>query len=289
MNADSIRTIGVVGAGSMGAGIIQQAAVHGFRVRVLEVSEAAWERGRNIMRKSLARLARRGALSEAQGEAAAGRISFSTEAASFSDADHVIEAVIEEFGVKNELFGRLDGICKPEAIFSSNTSSLSITELAAATQRRDRFVGMHFFNPVPLMKLVEVIPGLETAPETVEATKALAGRLGKEPVVCKDSPGFIVNRILMPMLLDAVRVYEEGLASAEDIDKALKLGGGLPIGPLELIDYAGVDVMCFVGNAFYEYMKEPRFAPPPLLRKMVKAGMLGRKSGRGFYEYEEKD
>ncbi len=289
MSAESIRTIGVAGAGSMGAGIIQQCAVNGYRVRVIEVNDAAWQRGRSIIEKSLARLVKGGKLTDADVAAVWERISFSTDHGSFADVDFVIEAVIEEFELKKTLFEKLDAVCGPHAIFASNTSSLSITELAATTKRRDKFVGMHFFNPVAMMKLVEVIPGIETSEATVDVAQAVVRRIGKEPVTCKDAPGFIVNRLLIPMLIDAVRLVEAGVATPADIDKAMKLGAGMPMGPLELIDYTGADISYFVGNVFFDYMREPRFAPPHLLRKMVKAGLLGRKTGKGFYDYAQKD
>ncbi|GAB4254337.1 MAG: 3-hydroxybutyryl-CoA dehydrogenase [Thermoleophilia bacterium] len=288
MKADDVKIIGVCGAGTMGAGIAQQAAVSGYAVRVLDVDDAAWVRGLGIITKGLDRMLAKEKITPADKDAILGRITYSTEAGALAEADYVIEAVFEDYEVKRALFTRLEAVCRPEVVFATNTSSISITEIAAASGRPDRVVGMHFFNPVPVMKLVEVIPALQTAPETVDLATELTQRLGKTPVACKDTPGFVVNRILVPMMIDAARVYEAGVASAEDIDTAMKLGANLPMGPLELMDFTGVDIAYHVGNVLYEYTKEQRFSPPTIMRKMIKAGHLGRKTGKGFYDYGEK-
>lgn len=288
MKADDVKVIGVCGAGTMGAGIAQQAAISGYEVTVLDVDDAAWTRGLGIITKGLDRMLAREKITQGQKDAVLARISYTTDAAGLAVADYVIEAVFEEYEVKKELFGRLESSCRPEVVFATNTSSISITEIAAATARPDRVVGMHFFNPVPVMKLVEVIPALQTAPETVELATELTGRLGKTAVACQDTPGFVVNRILIPMMIDAARVFEAGVASAEDIDTAMKLGANLPMGPLELMDFTGVDIAYHVGNVLYEYTKEQRFSPPTIMRKMIKAGHLGRKTGKGFYDYAGK-
>lgn len=288
MKAEDIKTIGVCGAGTMGAGIAQQASVSGYTVKVLDVDDAAWARGLAIITGGLDRMLAKEKITQADKDAILGRISYSTDASAFADVDYVIEAVFEDLEVKRELFAKLEGVCRPEVVFATNTSSISITEIAAASSRPERVVGMHFFNPVPVMKLVEIIPALQTAAESVELATAVTEGLGKTAVPCKDTPGFVVNRVLIPMLIDAARVYESGVASAEDIDTAMKLGAGLPMGPLELMDFTGVDIAYHVGNVLFEYTKEQRFGPPTIMRKMVKAGHLGRKTGKGFYEYEQK-
>ena len=285
MKAEDIKTIGVCGAGTMGAGIAQQASVSGYTVKILDVDDAAWARGLAIITGGLDKMLAKEKISQADKDAVLSRISYSTDAAAFSDVDYIIEAVFEDLEVKRELFAKLESVCRADVVFATNTSSISITEIAAASSRADRVVGMHFFNPVPVMKLVEIIPALQTAPASVELATAVAVALGKTAVPCKDTPGFVVNRILIPMLIDAARVYESGVASAEDIDTAMKLGAGLPMGPLELMDFTGVDIAYHVGNVLYEYTKEPRFSPPTIMRKMVKAGHLGRKTGKGFYDY----
>jgi 3-hydroxybutyryl-CoA dehydrogenase len=288
MTIETITTVGVCGAGSMGAGITQIAAQAGFQVKVVDVSEAVWGRAGKTIAKSLERMLKKELITEAQMQETLSRISFSTDVASLAGVPFVFEAVFENIDVKKELFGKLDAVCGDDVVYATNTSSLAITEMAAMVKRPAKFVGMHFFNPVPMMKLVEVIPSLQTEAATTELALAMAARIGKTAITCKDTPGFVVNRLLVPYMLDAVRLLEEGVASAEDIDTAMKLGCGMPMGPLELQDFAGTDIGYHVGNIFYEYMKEARFAPPGLLRNMVKAGYLGRKTGRGFFDYSEK-
>lgn len=288
MNIADIKTVGMAGAGSMGVGIIQIAATAGLQVKVVDVSPAIWERGEKAIAKSLERIVKKGAITEEDMKKIIGRISFSTDAATLADVPFIFEAVFEDLSVKKELFGKLDAVCGDDTIYATNTSSLAITEMAALVKRPAQFVGMHFFNPVPVMKLVEVIPGLQTAEGTKLLALDMAKKIGKTAITCKDTPGFVVNRLFVPYILDAVRLLEEGVASAEDIDTAMKLGCGMPMGPLELQDFAGVDIGYHVGNIFYEYMKEARFAPPGLLRNMIKAGYLGRKTGKGFYDYSDK-
>lgn len=289
MKFEDIKKIGVCGAGSMGSGIIQVCAMAGYEVQVLEVSEEAWGRGKKLIDKSLSRLLKKEKISQDEYNAIWDRIKFSTDVAPFKDVDFVIEAVFEKMEVKKEAYDKLASVLKDDVIIASNTSSISITELASETDRPDKFVGMHFFNPVQIMKLVEVIPALQTTDETVEIAMKLGEKIGKVPIKCKDTPGFVVNRILVPMMLDACRLVDEGVASVEDIDKAMKLGAGWPMGPFELMDFTGVEIAYYVGEIFYEYMKQPHFNPPGLMRKMVKAGYLGRKAGKGFYDYSEKD
>ena len=288
MTIENITTVGVCGAGSMGAGITQIAAQAGFFVKVVDVSEAVWGRAEKTIAKSLERMLKKEVITEAQMKETLARISFSTDAASLAGVPFIFEAVFENIDVKRELFGKLDAVCGDDVIYATNTSSLAVTEMAAMVKRPAKFIGMHFFNPVPMMKLVEVIPALQTEAATTELALAMAAKIGKTSITCKDTPGFVVNRLLVPYMLDAVRLLEEGVASAEDIDTAMKLGCGMPMGPLELQDFAGADIGYHVGNIFYEYMKEARFAPPGLLRNMVKAGYLGRKTGKGFFDYSDK-
>jgi 3-hydroxybutyryl-CoA dehydrogenase len=237
---------------------------------------------------SLARIVKAGRITEADAKAARGRISASTSLADLKDSDLVIEAVLEIADVKRHVFEELDTVCPASTIFASNTSSLPIIDMAIRTKRTDRFAGLHFFNPAPVMQLVEVVRALTTSDETVETLRAFVQKLGKTPVVSKDVAGFIVNRLLVPYMLDAIRVLEQSVATAEDIDTAVKLGLRHPMGPFELLDYTGLDIALHVGDIFFEEFKEPRMAPPALLRRMVAAGHLGRKTGRGFYEYDEK-
>lgn len=289
MGIENIKIIGVCGSGSMGAGIIQVAAQSGFNVKVLEANDAAIKRGKSIIEGSLNKLVDKGKLTKEDKETVLSKISFTTNHNDFTDVDFVIEAVFENIDVKKELFQKLDMVTKENVVYASNTSSLSITEMASFCKRPSKFIGMHFFNPVPVMKLVEVIPALQTDAETIELAKTLAAKFGKTSVLCKDTPGFIVNRLLVPMMLDAARLYEAGVASAEDIDNAMVLGTNMPMGPLKLMDFTGVEIAYYVGNIFYEYTKDPRFNPPDIMRKMVKAGWLGMKAGKGFYDYTKKE
>jgi 3-hydroxybutyryl-CoA dehydrogenase len=280
-----IEKVGVVGCGLMGSGIAQVAAGAGLSTVVVEVDEARLKEGMGRIDSFLEKGVARGKLTPEQKQDVLSRIEATTSLQKLADVDVVIEAVLEDLAVKKELFGKLDSILRPEAIRCSNTSSLCITEMAAGTRHPERFVGLHFFNPVPLMKVVEIIPGLATEPKAAEAVFGLARRLGKTPVAAPDRPGFIVNRLLVPYLLDAIRALEEGVGSKEDIDAGMKLGCGYPMGPFELLDFVGLDTTYYIANIMFDEFREKRFAPPPLLRRMVQAGRLGRKSGKGFYEY----
>jgi 3-hydroxybutyryl-CoA dehydrogenase len=277
--------IGVAGAGLMGSGIAQAAAASGFATVVRDVSQAALQRGEAAVRSSLDRLVARDKLDARDREAALGRLTWTTDLGALGDCRLVIEAVPEDPALKRALWHDLDGCCPPATIFASNTSSLSITGLAAASGRPDRFVGLHFFNPVPLMPLVEVVRGLSTSAETFDAAMAFVRRLGKEPIVARDRSGFIVNRLLVPYLLDAVRALEEGTGSVADIDRGMQLGCGHPMGPFTLLDLIGLDTTLSIGEILFQEFGDARFAPPRLLRRMVAAGLHGRKSGRGFYDY----
>ena len=283
----AIERVGIVGFGQMGSGIAQVCAIAGLDVLAREIDQKFIEKGFSRIDSSLARLVKSGKASEDDAKKARGRIRGTTALADFNDRDLVIEAVIEVIDAKKEVFEQLDGVCPPSTIFASNTSSLTIIEIAAATKRPDRFAGLHFFNPPVVMQLVEVVKAITTSDATMETLRAFVTRLGHTPVVCKDTPGFIVNRLMIPIMLEAVRALEQGVATAEDIDKAVKLGLRHPMGPFELIDYTGLDINLHVANAFFEEFRDPAWAPPPLLKRMVLAGHLGVKTGKGFYEYDE--
>lgn len=280
-----IRTVAVLGCGLMGSGIAEIAAKAGYRTRVREVTEEFAQKGRASIEKSLGRAVEKGKLEAASRDEILGRISMTTSLEELADADVVIEAVTEDIQLKNEMFRTLDRVCGEHTIFASNTSSLTIAEMAAATNRPHRFVGLHFFNPVPVMKLVEVVRTIAVEQEVFRTAYDFARSLGKEPVEAKDTSGFIVNRLLVPYMLDAIRCLEQGLASTEDIDKSMTLGTGYPMGPFTLSDFVGIDTLYKIAEIMFEEFREPRFAPPPLLRRMVTLGMYGRKTKRGFYDY----
>ncbi len=281
-----VKKIAVFGTGSMGSGIIQTAAMSEIAVVAIDNALSSVEMSRKIIMKSLARFDKKGKLRETV-EKIIGRIEFTTDLQKSSDAEFVFEAVFEDLNVKSELYKKINDIIPKSVPFASNTSSLSITELARKSGREENFVGMHFFNPVPMMKLVEITPALQTSGETVKIAEAVAKLLGKTGIVCKDSPGFIVNRILVPYMLEAARVYDAGIASVEEIDTAMKLGAGVPMGPLELMDFTGVDIAYFVGHILYDETKDKKFLPPNGMEKMIQAGWLGRKTGKGFYDYSK--
>jgi 3-hydroxybutyryl-CoA dehydrogenase len=282
-----IKTVGVVGCGLMGSGIAQVCAEAGYTVRVREVSDELVTRGLGKIEGFLKKAVDKGKLTPERMREVAGRLHGTTSLDALADCDVVIEAVVESLDLKREVYQALDKACPAHTLFASNTSSLSITEMAATTRRGDRFVGLHFFNPVPLMKLVEVVRSPLTSAESFERAFAFAKSLGKTPVKASDKTGFIVNRLLVPYLLDAVRALEEGVASAADIDEGMKLGCGHPMGPLTLLDFVGLDTTYFIANIMFEEFREKRFAPPPLLKRMVQAGMHGKKTGRGFYDYSQ--
>ncbi|PJA27787.1 MAG: 3-hydroxybutyryl-CoA dehydrogenase [candidate division Zixibacteria bacterium CG_4_9_14_3_um_filter_46_8] len=279
--------IGIVGCGQMGSGIAEVAAKAGLTVIAREINDELLSKGKGRIEKSLAKAVEKGKLSAEEKSTVMGRIKFTTGIGDLCGCDLVIEAATEDIKTKLGIFIELDKVCKPEAVLASNTSSLSITELAAGTSRPGKFLGMHFFNPVPVMKLVEVVRTVATDEQVIQAAKGFAEQVGKVPVLAKDGGGFIVNRLLVPYLFDAITVYQNGLASREDIDNGMKFGCGHPMGPLELNDFIGLDTMFYIGEILFEEFKEPRFAPPPLLKRMVQAGFLGKKTGRGFYDYRK--
>jgi 3-hydroxybutyryl-CoA dehydrogenase len=283
----AIEKVGVVGCGLMGSGIAQVAAAAGCQVTVREVSPQLVEKGLQSIEKNLGRLVEKGKLAAAERDQIRGRLRGTTNLEDLKHSDLIIEAIIEQLPAKRELWSALDKICPKQTIFASNTSSLSITEMATFTTRPDRFCGMHFFNPVPVMQLVEVIRTISTDPKVFDELVAFGAKLGKTVVRTSDRGGFIVNRLLVPYILDAVRALEEGVASVVDIDNSMKLGCGHPMGPLTLLDFVGLDTTYYIANIMFDEFKEKRFAPPPLLKRMVLAGWNGRKAGRGFYDYSD--
>jgi len=285
MRPEDVRTIGVVGCGIMGSGIVEVCAKAGFQVITVEVNDEAMARGRRRVETSMARAVERGKLDPAQHDAALARITSSTSLDDLSDADLVIEAATESLVTKLGIFARLDEITRPDVVLTTNTSSLPIAELATVTKRSEQIIGLHFFNPPPVMKLLEIVRALTTSDETVAFARALGARLGKTTVLAKDRAGFIVNFLLIPYLNSAIRMLDEGFATREDIDAGVELGLGHPMGPLKLLDLIGLDTAVHVSNVLYDEFKDPIYAAPTLLKRMVTAGYLGRKSGRGFYEY----
>ncbi len=282
----AIKQVGVIGCGLMGAGIAQVAAQAGFPTIVIEANDALLQRGLGGLRSTLDGLVGRGKLDSRARDETLARLTGTTRLEDLAGVDLVVEAITENQPLKNETFAKLDRTCAPHAILASNTSSCNVTGMAAATKRAPQVIGLHFFNPVPLMKLVEVVRTIMTDDATVATATEWVRALGKVPVQTKDSTAFIVNRLLVPYLLDAIRLYEGGLASLEDIDQAMKLGCGYPMGPFTLLDLVGLDTTMFVAEVMFEEFREPRYAPPPLLKRMVMAGRLGRKTGRGFYSYD---
>jgi 3-hydroxybutyryl-CoA dehydrogenase len=283
----ALKRVGVVGCGLMGSGIVQVSAQSGIETWVREVDQPTLEKGLGRIRKFLEDGVAKGKVAAADKDKTLANIKGTTKLEDLAACELVVEAVVESIAAKREVFLVLDKIVQPDAVLASNTSSLSITEIAATTGKPERVLGLHFFNPVPLMKLVEIIRALPTSNEAFERARGFVEQLGKTAVVCKDTPGFVVNRLLVPYLLDAVRLLESGVASREDIDNGMKLGCGYPMGPLTLLDFVGLDTTYYIANIMFEEFRQPQFAPPPLLKRMVLAGYTGRKSGRGFYEYSK--
>lgn len=284
-----IAKVGVVGCGLMGAGIAEVCARAGYRTRVREVDDGLLSKGLARLRASLAKAVERGKLSQEGMDEALERISGTIDLADFRDCDIVIEAAIEKMEEKRQIFSTLDAVCPPHSILASNTSSLPVVEMAAATKRPDRVVGLHFFNPAPVMKLVELVQTITASDETIATARSFAESLGKTVILAKDTPGFVVNLLLVPYLLDAVRALEKGVASREDIDQGMVLGCGHPMGPLALLDMVGIDTCYYIANIMFDEFKEARYAPPPLMRRMVMAGHCGRKTGKGFYDYSKQE
>src|SRR4029453_10173584 len=283
-----IKSVGVLGCGLMGSGIAEVCARAGLKTVVREVDQGFLDKGLAKIHGSLSKAVEKGKLSPEARDQTTANLSGTTRFEDLAGCELVIEAIVENLEEKRRTFGALDGLLKPEAMMASNTSSLTLTQLAAGTSRPDRFVGLHFFNPVPVMKLVEVVRTILTSDEAFETAMGFARAVGKEPIACKDNSGFVVNRLLVPYLLDAIRALEEGVGSVEDIDKGMQLGCGYPMGPFTLLDFVGLDTTYFIANIMFEEYREKRFAPPALLKQMVQAGRLGRKSGRGFYDYAKK-
>jgi 3-hydroxybutyryl-CoA dehydrogenase len=282
-----IEKVGVLGGGLMGSGIAQVSAAAGFPTIVREVSDQLGDKSRAGITKMLTKGIERGKVTEAQKDTTLGNLTFTTDVGELAQCDIVIEAVVEDLALKNELFKELNGVCSPDTIFASNTSSLTIAAMAAACGRPDKMLGLHFFNPVPLMKLVEVVRTITTSDETAESAFDFVKRLGKEPIRAKDSSGFVVNLLLVPYMIDAINALESNVASVEDIDKGMQLGAGYPMGPFTLLDFVGLDTTYKIAEIMFDEYREKRYAPPPLLKRMVMAGMYGRKSGKGFYDYSQ--
>jgi len=282
-----IRKVGVLGCGLMGSGIAQVSAMAGYPTIVKEAADEFLQKGMAAIEKSLGKFVEKGSLTAEQRAEMLARLKGTTRFEDLSDCDIVIEAITENLQVKRETYAALDETVKPEAVFASNTSSLSITELMMATKRVDRFIGLHFFNPVPLMKLVEVVGTITTSSEVLDRAMKFVASLGKVPIRTSDRSGFIVNRLLVPYLLDSIRALEEGVGTVEDIDKGMKLGCGYPMGPFTLLDYVGLETTYYIANIMFEEFREKRFAPPPLLKRLVLAGHHGRKTGRGFYDHSD--
>jgi len=282
-----IRKVGVLGGGLMGSGIAQVSAMAGFQTIVREMSDELSDKSRSGIGKVLAKGIEKGKVTPDQREAALGKLSFTTDLSALAGCDIVIEAVVEDLEMKNAMWKELNGICPPETIFASNTSSLTIAAMAAACGRPDKMLGLHFFNPVPLMKLVEVVKTITTSDDTFDTAFDFAKRLGKEPIRAKDNSGFVVNLLLIPYMIDAINALEANVASVEDIDKAMQLGAGYPMGPFTLLDFVGLDTTYKIAEIMFDEYREKRYAPPPLLKRMVIAGMYGRKSGKGFYDYSQ--
>ncbi|HST59746.1 MAG TPA: 3-hydroxybutyryl-CoA dehydrogenase [Longimicrobium sp.] len=282
-----IKRVGVLGCGLMGSGIAQVCAAAGYETLVREVSDELCERGIGGIGKQLGKSVEKGKLAAEERDAIVGRLKGTTKLEDLAGCDIIIEAVVEDLALKNQMWQTLDGVCGPETIFASNTSSLTIADMAAATRRPERMVGLHFFNPVPVMKLVEVVKTIATDPAVFDTAFEFARSLGKEPIVCKDNSGFVVNLLLVPYMMDAIRALSEGVASITDIDKGMQLGTGYPMGPFVLCDFVGLDTLDKIGGIMFDEYKEKRYASPPLLKRMVSLGYFGRKSGKGFYDYSQ--
>ncbi len=280
-----IKKVGVLGCGLMGSGIAQVCAQAGFETVVREIDQKFIDKGFGAIEKNLSKAVGKGKMTQVDKDVTIGRLQGTVALGDLQDCDLIIEAVIEDLNLKNEMYAALDKICPEKTIFASNTSSLTVMSMAASTKRTDRFCGLHFFNPVPLMRLVEVVKTIATSKETIETCFEFSKKIGKTPILAKDNSGFIVNLLLIPYLLDAIRVLEQGYASVEDIDTGIKLGLNHPMGPLTLLDFVGLDTTYNIANIMFEEYREKRYAPPPLLKKMVLAGYYGRKSGKGFYDY----